>query len=499
MEILARILAEKSKHPLFKFHWRCEKTKIVNLCFADDLMIFSKGDIPTVQMIMHGLDEFKNLSGLTPSASKSNIFFCGCSRSLREDILKIANFNEGTLPVKYLGVPLITTKLRTIDCQQLIDKITSRIKSWTNKALSYAGRAQLIETILFSMQVYWSSLFILPKKVVIEIENLLRAFLWSGIDLKKHSAKIAWDKVCAPKEEGGLGFKSLEKVSVPSDSSWVWRKILSLRKAIFPLILHKIGNGNATFLWHDNWHPVGSIWDKFEDRIIYDSGLQGRLKSSSNDIPIWTLTHDGKFSIQSAWNHWRVKHDKVAWYKLLWGPLTIPRVSFIVWIALHGRLNTGDRLESFGMSDDFKCSFCNHHTESHSHLFFNCIFSLKVWDAIKAKCNVKWPDIFWPDIVHVAIRESRGKSLKAITTRLSLLCIVYQIWIERNNRIFNKEMKPEEVVIKTIVQMIRGRLMSLYNLPRSAGDDWFLKQWNLTDSILKPRTLVVSVTLEIEG
>ncbi|XP_028103202.1 uncharacterized protein LOC114302386 [Camellia sinensis] len=55
MEILAKILAEKSGHPLFKFHWKCEKTKIINLCFADDLMIFSRGDVPTVKLIMEGL------------------------------------------------------------------------------------------------------------------------------------------------------------------------------------------------------------------------------------------------------------------------------------------------------------------------------------------------------------------------------------------------------------------------------------------------------------
>ncbi|XP_028073474.1 uncharacterized protein LOC114275678 [Camellia sinensis] len=152
MEILSRILAEKAKSPMFKFHWRCDKTKIVNLCFADDLMIFSKG----------------------------------------KEILHIAKFNEGTLPVKYLGVPLITTKPKAFDCQILIDRIAKRIRSWTNKLLSYAGRAQLIQTILFSMQVYWSSMFILPRKVIRDIESLLRAFLWSGSDLKKHSAKIDW-------------------------------------------------------------------------------------------------------------------------------------------------------------------------------------------------------------------------------------------------------------------------------------------------------------------
>ncbi|KAL7197291.1 hypothetical protein ACSBR2_019886 [Camellia fascicularis] len=558
MEILARILAEKSKHPLFKFHWRCKKTKIVNLCFADDLMIFSKGDIPTVQMIMQGLEEFTYLSGLTPSMSKSNIFFCGCNRDLRNEILQVVNFAEGSLPVKYLGVPLITTKLRATDCHQLIDRITNRIKSWTNKALSYAGRAQLIQTILFSMQVYWSSLFILPKKVIRDIENLLRAFLWSGVALKKHSAKVAWDQVCAPKREGGLGFKSLEvwnraaiakhiwflfsggemsmwcqwvksyllkgrsfwKVSIPNDPSWVWRKILSLRKAIFPLILHKIGKGNATFLWYDNWHPVGSLWNKFGARIMYDSGLQGEAKvsdivsgdswkwpfpnsweirelisltprsfkpaSSTNDTLFWTLNPDGNFSIQSAWSHWRVKKDEVAWHKLLRGPCFIPRVSFIVWFALHGKLHTRDRLKSFGMIDDDKCSFCQDHTENHSHLFFNCIFSHKVWNAIKVKCNVNWPDIFWLDIVPIVVEESKKKTLKSVITRLALLSTIYHIWVERNKRIFTKEMKPEEIVIKSIVQMVRGRLMSVQNFPRSAGDAWFLQQWNLNDSILKP-------------
>ena len=86
MEILAKILAEKSMHPLFKFHWRCEKTKIINLCFADDLMIFSKGDVPTVKLIMEGLEEFSNLSGLTPNPSKSNIYFSGCEMGLRASI-----------------------------------------------------------------------------------------------------------------------------------------------------------------------------------------------------------------------------------------------------------------------------------------------------------------------------------------------------------------------------------------------------------------------------
>ncbi|XP_028068678.1 uncharacterized protein LOC114271244 [Camellia sinensis] len=129
MEILSKILAEKSTHPDFKFHWRYDKTKIVNLCFADDLMIFCKGDVFTVLVIKEGLDEFQSLSGLSPSPHKSHIFFSGCEKKLRDELLNVVKFNEGLLPVRCLGVPLISTKLKSSDCDKLFERITNRIKS----------------------------------------------------------------------------------------------------------------------------------------------------------------------------------------------------------------------------------------------------------------------------------------------------------------------------------------------------------------------------------
>lgn len=172
MEVLARILNEKSLDHQFKFHWTCGKNKIVNLCFADDLMIFCKGHVQSVELIKQGLIEFQVLSGLTPNPNKSHIFFFGCDHHLRRSILEVTQFQEGKLPIRYLGVPLITTKLKAVDCTSLITRITNRIKSWTNKVLSFAGRAQLISLVLFSMQVYCSSLFIIPKKVIKEVEAL---------------------------------------------------------------------------------------------------------------------------------------------------------------------------------------------------------------------------------------------------------------------------------------------------------------------------------------
>ncbi|KAL7246425.1 hypothetical protein ACSBR2_001512 [Camellia fascicularis] len=141
MEVLSRLLVEKANSLEFKFHWHGEKTRIVNLCFVDDLMIFRKGDRGTIKLIKKALIEFQSLSGLALSLSKSHVFFSGVDPSTKSDILSTMGFIEGHLPVRYLGVPLISTKLKYSDCQILTERITHRIKLWTSRSLSYARRA----------------------------------------------------------------------------------------------------------------------------------------------------------------------------------------------------------------------------------------------------------------------------------------------------------------------------------------------------------------------
>lgn len=140
----------------------------------------------------------------------------------RNDILQVLGFNEGSLPVRYLGVPLLSTKLKHGDCKAMIERITAKTKNWANRDLTYAGRLQLIKNVLFSMQTYWSSLFILPKKVITEVEAFLRAFLWSGPDLKKSGAKVSWEHLCSPKQEGGLGLKSIQVWNKAAVAKHIW-------------------------------------------------------------------------------------------------------------------------------------------------------------------------------------------------------------------------------------------------------------------------------------
>jgi hypothetical protein len=154
-------------------------------------------------MIKTVLTKFQDLSGLYPNSNKSDIFLGGALNAEREQIIRILGFREGELPMKYLGVPLLSSRLKAIYCKGLVDRITSKVRHWTCRTLSYAGWVQLINSVLFSIQVCWASLFLLPGQVIKNMEQIMKSFLWSGSDMRTTGTKVAWDHVCLPKKEGG--------------------------------------------------------------------------------------------------------------------------------------------------------------------------------------------------------------------------------------------------------------------------------------------------------
>nr|GEW14982.1 RNA-directed DNA polymerase, eukaryota, reverse transcriptase zinc-binding domain protein [Tanacetum cinerariifolium] len=89
-----------------------------------------------------------------------------------------------------------------------------------NKVLTYAGRIQLIASVLSSMQIYWSSVYMLSCTTIKEIEKLLKGFLWCQGLLTSGKAKLAWKRFCMPKDQGGLGIKSVKN----------WNEVLLIKQ-----------------------------------------------------------------------------------------------------------------------------------------------------------------------------------------------------------------------------------------------------------------------------
>ena len=296
-----------------------------------------------------------------------------------------------------------------------------------------------------SMQSYWMSLFVIPKRIIKKVEVAIRAFLWKGPELGNGGAKVAWADLTFPKEEGGLGIRKLSEwnealiskfiwdiwsptstsnwarwaranllqgrsfwdIPITSTCSWAWRKILQLREKVCLFIRYDIGDGCSTFLWFDYWLPLGPIQSTMGDRVIYDSRLRRDAKVSSiiragswawlvenstglitlkksiptqiiphpdkEDCIVWTMHLGGYFSISSAWKAFRVHRPLVEWASIVWFSGSLPKASFILWLAIRGRLSTQDRL--FNISPAACCSLCGDNLEDHNHLFFTCAFS----------------------------------------------------------------------------------------------------------------------------
>lgn len=129
---------------------------------------------------------------------------------------------EGKLPVRYLGVPLISSNLFAVDCRMLLQKISGCLDSWTSKNLSFAGRLRLLSSVLYSFHVYWMGIFILPKKILKDINQKFNRFLWNGKEGSFAKAKMAWNELFNQKKEGGLGLKDLDAWNKSSTLRHVW-------------------------------------------------------------------------------------------------------------------------------------------------------------------------------------------------------------------------------------------------------------------------------------
>lgn len=139
------------------------------------------------------MQTFRKATGIHVNVNKSNLFTPGINSNLQEEISHILSFPLGSFPVKYLGLPPKTTRLRYVYCLPLINKVQKRVLSWKNSFLSYAGRMVLVKAVFNSMNVYWTSCFVLPAGVLDHITSICDRFLWSGTSEETKRALVAWE------------------------------------------------------------------------------------------------------------------------------------------------------------------------------------------------------------------------------------------------------------------------------------------------------------------
>jgi hypothetical protein len=79
--------------------------------------------------------------------------------------MELFGCQTGSLPFKYLGIPIHYRRLRNGEWKPVEDRFESKLGNWIGKLLSYGDRLILINSVLTSLPMFMLSFFEIPKGV----------------------------------------------------------------------------------------------------------------------------------------------------------------------------------------------------------------------------------------------------------------------------------------------------------------------------------------------
>ncbi len=306
--------------------------------------------------------------------------------------------------------------------------------TWKSNQMSSIGRATMVNAVLSAIPIYLLVVIDAPKWVVKGIDKIRRGFLWAGkAQANGGCCRVAWSKVCAPKNYGGLGVPNLELMGIALRSRWTWLQRTSSSKPWQGLAIPgsqkernfvaastvcQLRDGQTILFWEDSWLQEGcirsfapNIYDKIPPRVrrcrTVAEALTGRqwikdirgalgiqpileylklwslvqmvdLDPTTPDSIIWKWESSGQYSSKSAYK--ALFSGRVTFLSTpIWKSLAPPRCCFFLWLVAINRCWTADRLRSRGLPHPDRCVLCDQYEESIDHILVACPESRQLW------------------------------------------------------------------------------------------------------------------------
>ncbi|KAM3267546.1 hypothetical protein P3S67_032302 [Capsicum chacoense] len=141
---------------------------------------------------------------------------------------------------------------------------------------------------------------------------------------------------------------------------------------------------------------------------------------------------------------------------LIWNAISLPKQRFILWLAVHSKLLTKERLIKMNIPvDEVVCCLCDKKDlEINHHLFVTCSWFCEVRNEMMQWTGIKLPAVGIKQVLEVVKNRHWRKFVKEIVAAL-ISGMVYYAWRARNWRLFKKiNISPSDAVARIKYEVV---------------------------------------------
>ncbi|XP_056850727.1 uncharacterized protein LOC130500048 [Raphanus sativus] len=302
------------------------------------------------------------------------------------------------------------------------------VNGWTWRWLSKGGKEVLIKSILLALPTYVMSTFLLPLEICENLASAIAQFWWSSNPPKRGIHWSKWEKVCLPREEGGIGFRLIHefnlallakqlwrltqnpdslvarvlrgryyrlssplRVNSVNSPSYVWTSISAARELLLLGIRQKIHSGYKVKVWEDPWIPLNParaaipIAPVMHPNMRVSDLINQELKEWDVNLLEQYVNFDDIPLIRSLAISTSHRPDTFCWNFTRHGQYTVKSG---YWVAQNLLKDADEKqmlepitrnLVKQNMRCNNYCPRCGEPEESVTHAIFECPPALQVW------------------------------------------------------------------------------------------------------------------------
>jgi len=330
-----------------------------------------------------------------------------------------------------------------------------------------------------------------------KMDGMNRAFIMKLAWGVFQNSKSLWVRVLRSKY-----FKEQELIPYPQAKqrdSVLWKGICKVWPFVTQGVNWALGCGNKVLFWKDSWlegyGPLNMHTNQIipEDLInctvadMVDNRGQWQWETFAHLLPIqvlmilagynpptpqlggdkayWRHSPGGQFSVKSAY---LIQEDSTVsqqqfdplWH-IIWKWKGLERVKIFLWTVAHGAIMTNKVRWRRKITANPCCYHCLTETESIIHALRDCPKARGVWDRIiEVADREAFYSLNWYTWLLNNLRDNHPSSKRKFWG-LEFGIALWQIWKERNHRIFNSTVSPYTNTVRVIRRLVEDIIHSM--------------------------------------